>query len=73
VFQARKNTLTMPPRRISQRLSRSGDEAASLPSTQALPHIAEGQEIEAFTEIKEVELQHAINIVVTSVGVTDSS
>jgi hypothetical protein len=46
----------MPPRRVSQHLSLPGDEAASLTSTQVLPDIIEGQEIEALTEIEEVEL-----------------
>jgi NADH dehydrogenase/NADH:ubiquinone oxidoreductase subunit G len=45
-----------------------GDEAAPLPSTQALPDIAKGQDIEAFTKIKEVELQDAVNVIGTSVG-----
>jgi hypothetical protein len=57
VFQAQKTTLTMPPRRINQRLLRPGDKATPLPSTQTLPHITEGHEIEAFAEIEEVELQ----------------
>jgi hypothetical protein len=62
VFSSRKITLTMPPRRIRQRPSQSGDEATplpntkTLPSTQTLPDIAEGHEIKAFTEIEEVEL-----------------
>jgi hypothetical protein len=63
----------MPPRRVTQRLSWPGEEAAPLPSTQSLPHITEGQEIEAFFEIKEVDLQHAANVVGTSAGATGSS
>jgi hypothetical protein len=43
-----------------------------LPSTQALPHITEGHEIEAFSEIKELELQHATNVADTSAGVASS-
>jgi hypothetical protein len=58
----------MPPRRVSQHLLWLGDEAATLPSTQALPHIAEGHEIEAFDEIEEVKLQHAANVAGTSAG-----
>jgi hypothetical protein len=56
VSYAQKNTLTMPPRRISQRLSWPGEETEPLPSTQTLPNIDEGHEIEAFAKIKEVEL-----------------
>jgi hypothetical protein len=37
-----------------------------LPSTQTLADIAEGNEIEAFNKIKEVDLKHATNIVDTS-------
>jgi hypothetical protein len=44
-----------------------------LPSTQALPHIVKGYEIEAFAEIEEVELQHAVNVAGTSAGAADSS
>jgi hypothetical protein len=58
----------MPPRRVIQCLSRPGEETAPPPSTQTLPHIDEDQEIDAFTEIEEVELQHAANIVGTSAG-----
>jgi hypothetical protein len=71
VFQARKTTLTMPPRRISQHLSRPG--ATPLPSTQVLLDIAEGQEVEAFTEIEEVELQHTANVTGTSAKAAGSS
>jgi hypothetical protein len=63
----------MPPRRISQHLSQPGDEAAPLPSTQVLPDITEGQEVEAFTKIKEVELQHTANVTGTSARATGSS
>jgi hypothetical protein len=38
-----------------------------------LPQIDEGHEIEAFTEIKEVKLQHAANFAVTSTGAAGSS
>jgi hypothetical protein len=63
----------MPPRRVSQHLSRPVNEATPLPSTQTLPHIDEGQEIEAFIEIQEVELQHTTNIVGTFVGAVAGS
>jgi hypothetical protein len=63
----------MPPRRVNQHLSRPGDEAAPLPSTQTLPAIDEGHEIEAFIEIEEVELQQAANIVGSFAGAVSSS
>jgi hypothetical protein len=56
VFQAKKSTLTMPARRLNQCFLWSGDEAAPTPSTQVMPNIVEGHEIEAFAEIEEVEL-----------------
>jgi hypothetical protein len=68
VSQAQKITLRMPTRRISEHLSWLGDEAAPLPSTQALPDIAKGQDIEAFTKIEEVELHDAVNVIGTSTG-----
>jgi hypothetical protein len=72
IFQAKKITLMMPPRRLSQRLLRLGDEATLAPSTQVLPDITEGQEIEAFAKIEEIELQHATNVVGTSAGAAGS-
>jgi hypothetical protein len=50
-----KTTLTMPPRRVSQRLTRSGEEIALLQSAQVLPHIDEGQETDASDNIEEGE------------------
>jgi hypothetical protein len=63
----------MPPRRLNQRPSQPGDEAAPTPSTQVLPDIAKGQEIKEFIKIKEVELQHATNVTDTSTGAAGSS
>jgi hypothetical protein len=69
----------MPPRRISQHLSRPEDEAPPPPSNQAQPPtqtllgIIEGHEHEAFTEIEEIQLQHATNIGDTSIGAAGSS
>jgi hypothetical protein len=68
-----KNTLTMPPRRGSQRLALSGEETAPLPSAQALPHIDEGQEIDAFIKIEEADQQHTTNLTSTSAGTVTSS
>jgi hypothetical protein len=72
VSQARKITLTMPPKRLSQRLSRPIDEAPLAPSTQGLPCMDEDREAETFTTIEEVELQHATNVVGTSAGAANS-
>jgi hypothetical protein len=45
----------MPPRRVSQHLSRPRDEATQQPSIQTLPPIDEGHDIKAFVEIEEVK------------------
>jgi hypothetical protein len=58
------------PRRVSQRLAQSGEEAAPLSSIQTLPHTHQGQEIDAFTEIEEGEMQHVANLASTSAGAT---
>jgi hypothetical protein len=58
----------MSPRRVSQRLSQSGDEATPLSSTQSPPHIDEGHKIEAFNKIEEVEQQHVATTADTSAG-----
>jgi hypothetical protein len=68
-----KNTLTMPSRRGSQRLALSGEETAPLPSAQALPHIDEGPEIDAFIKIEEADQQHTTNLTSTSAGTVTSS
>jgi hypothetical protein len=63
----------MPHGRVSQQLSRSGEEIAPPPSTQSLPCINEDWEMDAFAEIEEVKIQQATNIVGTSIGATTGS
>jgi hypothetical protein len=72
-FSAQKTTLTIPLIGVSQRLAWSREETAPLPSTQPLPHIDKGQEIDAFVEIEEGDQQHAANLTSTSAGATVSS
>jgi hypothetical protein len=68
----------MPPRRISQHLSRPGDEGTPPPSTQnlppsqTLPNTAKGHEIEIFTEIKKLWQHCTPNFIDTSIGAVGS-